>query len=72
LHVFGLEAAFNRIFGPENLADRPGVTDVQHQDSADPAIPRDTTRTTARKRFICSPAFSGTPYGRSRNGKFAT
>lgn len=36
LSVCGLSADLNRIAGPEALADRPGVIDVLHQDSADP------------------------------------
>ncbi len=38
LAVCGLEASFNRISGPEDLADTPGVIDVLHQDSADPVV----------------------------------
>src|SRR3954452_5186487 len=40
LEVCGLSATLNRIEGPENLADKPGVIDVMHQDSADPAALR--------------------------------
>ena len=35
--VCGLTASLNRIAGPEELADRPGVIDVMHQQTADPA-----------------------------------
>src|ERR1700722_18833657 len=37
LDVCGLSASLHRISGPEDLADKPGVIDVLHQDSADPA-----------------------------------
>ncbi|HEX5325848.1 MAG TPA: 4-hydroxythreonine-4-phosphate dehydrogenase PdxA [Acetobacteraceae bacterium] len=37
LAVCGLAAPLHRIAGPEDIADRPGVIDVLHQDSADPA-----------------------------------
>jgi 4-phospho-D-threonate 3-dehydrogenase / 4-phospho-D-erythronate 3-dehydrogenase len=37
LSVCGLSASLNRIAGPEAIADRPGVIDVIHQDTADPA-----------------------------------
>jgi 4-phospho-D-threonate 3-dehydrogenase / 4-phospho-D-erythronate 3-dehydrogenase len=40
LEVCGLPATFNRITAPEDIADRPGVIDVLHQDSADPAVLR--------------------------------
>ena len=40
LEVCGLSAALNRISGPEMLADQPGIIDVLHQDSADPAVLR--------------------------------
>ncbi len=36
LSVCGLSASLNRIAGPEALADRAGVIDVVHQDTADP------------------------------------
>ncbi len=36
LSVCGLSAELNRIDRPDALADRPGVIDVLHQDSADP------------------------------------
>ncbi len=35
--VCGLDAKLNRIMGPEALADAPGVIDVLHQDTCDPA-----------------------------------
>ena len=38
LSVCGLTASLNRIAGPETIADRPGVIDVIHQDTADPAV----------------------------------
>lgn len=38
LAVCGLSAELSRIAGPEALADRVGVIDVVHQDSADPAV----------------------------------
>ena len=38
LEVCGLNAVLNRIAGPEDIADKPGVIDVLHQDSADPAV----------------------------------
>jgi 4-phospho-D-threonate 3-dehydrogenase / 4-phospho-D-erythronate 3-dehydrogenase len=38
LSVCGLSAALHRITGPEAIADRDGVIDVIHQDTADPAI----------------------------------
>ncbi|MGE0415360.1 MAG: 4-hydroxythreonine-4-phosphate dehydrogenase PdxA [Acetobacteraceae bacterium] len=37
MSVCGLSARINRVGGPEDLADQPGVIDVLHQDSADPA-----------------------------------
>ena len=37
LEVCGLTARLNRIGGPEEMADQPGVIDVLHQDSADPS-----------------------------------
>ncbi len=37
LAVCGLSATLNRIAGPEELADRPDIIDVLHQDTADPA-----------------------------------
>lgn len=40
LSVCGLTATINRIAGPEDMADRPGIIDVLHQDSADPALLR--------------------------------
>ncbi len=40
LSVCGLTASLHRIGGPEEIADRPGVIDVLHQDSADPAVLR--------------------------------
>ena len=40
LDVCGLDARLNHIDGPETLADQPGVIDVLHQDSADPALLR--------------------------------
>ena len=40
LEVCGLSATLNRITAPEDMADRPGVIDVLHQDSADPAVLR--------------------------------
>src|SRR6202035_663301 len=40
LAVCGLTAGLNRIGGPEAMADKPGVIDVLHQDSADPALLR--------------------------------
>ncbi|HET6196885.1 MAG TPA: 4-hydroxythreonine-4-phosphate dehydrogenase PdxA, partial [Acetobacteraceae bacterium] len=38
LSVCGLSASLNRTAGPESLADRDGVIDVIHQDTADPAV----------------------------------
>lgn len=38
LNVCGIEGSFHRIAGPDDLADQPGVIDVLHQDSADPAV----------------------------------
>jgi 4-phospho-D-threonate 3-dehydrogenase / 4-phospho-D-erythronate 3-dehydrogenase len=38
LSVCGLSASLNRIAGPEAIADRDGVIDVVHQDTADPAM----------------------------------
>ena len=38
LKTCGLSASLNRIAGPEHLADKPGVIDVMHQDTADPAV----------------------------------
>jgi 4-phospho-D-threonate 3-dehydrogenase / 4-phospho-D-erythronate 3-dehydrogenase len=38
LSVCGLSASLNRIAGPEALADRAGVIDVVHQDTADPDV----------------------------------
>ena len=38
LSVCGLSASLNRIAGPEDIADRDGVIDVIHQDSADPTV----------------------------------
>lgn len=35
--VCGLDATTNRIAGPEDIADRPGVIDVLHVECADPA-----------------------------------
>jgi 4-hydroxythreonine-4-phosphate dehydrogenase len=40
LSVCRLAASLNRIPGPEAIADRDGVIDVMHQDTADPAILR--------------------------------
>jgi 4-hydroxythreonine-4-phosphate dehydrogenase len=40
LSVCGLSATLNRIPGPEAIADRDGVIDVMHQDTADPATLR--------------------------------
>ncbi|MSP02776.1 MAG: 4-hydroxythreonine-4-phosphate dehydrogenase PdxA [Acetobacteraceae bacterium] len=40
LEVCGLSAILNRIDGPEDIADKPGVIDVLHQDSADPSALR--------------------------------
>jgi 4-hydroxythreonine-4-phosphate dehydrogenase len=40
LTACGLTADLHRIAGPEDLADRDGVIDVLHQDSADPAALR--------------------------------
>ena len=40
LKVCGLSATLNRIGGPEAIADRPGVIDVLHQETADPAVLR--------------------------------
>ena len=37
LSVCGLSGTLNRIAGPEAIADRDGVIDVIHQDTADPA-----------------------------------
>ena len=37
LSVCGLNARLNRVAGPEALADAPGVIDVLHQDTVDPA-----------------------------------
>ena len=36
LSVCGLSASLNRIAGPEDIADRPGVIDVIHQQTVDP------------------------------------
>ena len=36
----GLQATLNRIAGPEDIADKPGVIDVMHQETADPAVLR--------------------------------
>jgi 4-phospho-D-threonate 3-dehydrogenase / 4-phospho-D-erythronate 3-dehydrogenase len=38
LSVCDLSASLNRIAGPEAIADRAGVIDVVHQDTADPTI----------------------------------
>jgi 4-hydroxythreonine-4-phosphate dehydrogenase len=38
LSVCGLSTSLNRIAGPEAIADRDGVIDVVHQDTADPAV----------------------------------
>jgi 4-hydroxythreonine-4-phosphate dehydrogenase len=38
LSVCGLSASLNRIAGPEAIADRDGVIDVVHQDTADPGV----------------------------------
>ena len=38
LSVCGLSASLNRIAGPEAIADRAGVIDVVHQDTADPDV----------------------------------
>ena len=38
LEVCGLKATLNRIAGPEDIADKPGVIDVLHQQTADPAV----------------------------------
>jgi 4-hydroxythreonine-4-phosphate dehydrogenase len=38
LSVCGLSASLNRIAGPEAIADRDGVIDVVHQDTADPRV----------------------------------
>jgi 4-phospho-D-threonate 3-dehydrogenase / 4-phospho-D-erythronate 3-dehydrogenase len=38
LGVCGLSASLNRIAGPEGIADRPGVIDVVHQQTADPDV----------------------------------
>ena len=40
LDACGLTATLNRIAGPEDIADQPGVIDVLHQETADPAILR--------------------------------
>jgi len=40
LSVCGLTAKLNRIAGPEDMADAPGVIDVLHVESADPAALR--------------------------------
>ena len=40
LSVCGLSATINRIAGPEAMADRDGVIDVLHQETADPAVLR--------------------------------
>jgi len=40
LSVCGLTARLNHIAGPEALADQPGVIDVIHQQTADPAVLR--------------------------------
>ncbi len=40
LEVCGLHAVLNRIAGPEEIADKPGVIDVLHQETADPAVLR--------------------------------
>ena len=38
LAVCGLTGTLHRIAGPEDIADRDGVIDVLHQDSADPSV----------------------------------
>src|SRR5580692_8171668 len=38
LSVCGLGARLNRVAGPEALADAPGVIDVMHQETVDPAV----------------------------------
>jgi 4-phospho-D-threonate 3-dehydrogenase / 4-phospho-D-erythronate 3-dehydrogenase len=38
LSVCGLTASLNRIAGPEALADRNGIIDVMHQETADPKV----------------------------------
>jgi 4-hydroxythreonine-4-phosphate dehydrogenase len=38
LKLCGLSASLNRVAGPEALADKPGVIDVIHQNTADPAV----------------------------------
>jgi 4-phospho-D-threonate 3-dehydrogenase / 4-phospho-D-erythronate 3-dehydrogenase len=38
LKVCGLSASLNRIAGPEALADKAGIIDVVHQETADPAV----------------------------------
>ena len=38
LEVCGLHAVLNRIAGPEDIADKPGVIDVLHQETADPLV----------------------------------
>jgi 4-hydroxythreonine-4-phosphate dehydrogenase len=38
LSVCGLSASLNRIAGPEAIADRAGVIDAIHQDTADPGV----------------------------------
>ena len=38
LAACGLTASLNRIAGPEALADREGVIDVMHQETADPSV----------------------------------
>ena len=40
LSVCGLTARLNQIAGPEALADQPGVIDVVHQQTVDPAVLR--------------------------------
>src|SRR5271165_2963323 len=40
LSVCGLSARLNHIGGPEVLADQPGVIDVLHQQTTDPAVLR--------------------------------
>ena len=38
LDACGLHAVLNRISAPEDIADKPGVIDVLHQETADPSI----------------------------------
>ena len=38
MEVCGLHGVLNRIAGPEDIADKPGVIDVLHQETADPAV----------------------------------